>query len=100
MFVGCKDGTLLEVNCKTFKVEREMENDLPIQSIIVYEDGMLILAHSIQSGYLEDRSVVQVVKPNANYRFESVAMVNLAETGNINEIILNPMDDDELIIAC
>ena len=30
MFIGCKDGTLLELNCRTFKLEREMENEMPI----------------------------------------------------------------------
>ena len=68
-FVGCKDGTLLKINCKTFKVEREMENDLPIHSIIFYEHGMLILAHSVQSGYLEDRSMLQIVIPDKDWGF-------------------------------
>ena len=58
MFVGCKDGTLLEINCKNFRVEREMDNELPINSITIYEGDMLILAHSEQSGYLEDRSIL------------------------------------------
>ena len=58
MFVGCKDGTLLEINCKTYKVEREMDNALPINSITIYENDMLILAHSESSAYLEDRSIL------------------------------------------
>ena len=46
-----------------------MENDLPIHSIIIYEHGMLILAHSVQSGYLEDRSMLQIVIPDKDWGF-------------------------------
>ena len=63
IYIGCCDGTFLEVNCKTFKVEREMENDMPIQSITVLENELIVLAHSVSSGYMEDRSSLQIVKP-------------------------------------
>ena len=47
MFIGCKDGTLIEMNCRTFKLDREMENEMPIQSITVLDDNLLLLAHSV-----------------------------------------------------
>ena len=100
MFVGCKDGTLLEINCRTFKIEREMENEMPIQSITIFEGGYLILAHSIRSGYLEDRSALQIVKPGDQHDYVSAAIINLVDTGDINEILVNPVEDSELIIAC
>ena len=100
MFIGCKDGTLLELNCRTFKLEREMENDLPILSITALEDGMLILAHSVRSGYLEERSALQVVRPGQEYDFTSVATVNLVATGDINQVVLNPDESTELLLAC
>ena len=100
MLVGCKDGMLLEVNCRTMKIDREMENDMPIQSITIFEDEMLILAHSMPSGYLELRSALQIVKPDDDYGYTSIAVINLVDTGDINEILLNPVEEDELIIAC
>lgn len=84
MYVGCNDGTLLELNCKNFKIEREMENKLAIQSIVVLENDLLILAHSIRSGYMEERSAVQIVKPGSAYKFESLDNLSLVGTGNIS----------------
>ena len=100
MLVGCKDGTLLEVNLRTMKIDREMENDMPIQSITIFREEMLILAHSMPSGYLEARSALQIVKPDDDYGYASIAIANLLDTGDINEILLNPVEEDELIIAC
>ena len=30
MYIGCYNGTLLEMNCKNYKIEREMDTDEPI----------------------------------------------------------------------
>ena len=84
MYIGCNDGTLLELNCKNFKIEREMENKLAIQSIVVLENDLLILAHSIRSGYMEERSAVQIVKPGSAHKFESLDNLSLVGTGNIS----------------
>ena len=100
MFIGCKDGTLLEVSCRTFRIDREMENDMPIQHITVLENNMLVLAHSVRSGYLEERSALQIVRPGEDYIYESMTVINLVDTGDINEILINPVEDNELIIAC
>ena len=100
MYIGCYNGTLLEMNCKNYKIEREMDTDEPIQSIIVLESDIIILAHSVKSGYMEDRSTIQIVKPGSFYNFESVAKQSLMGTGDINHIIANPLDDTELILAC
>ena len=82
------------------KMEREMENEMPIQSITVLDNNMLLLAHSVRSGYLEERSALQIVKPGSNYDYVSLAVENLVDTGDINEIIQNPIEDTELILAC
>ena len=100
MYIGCNDGTLLELNCKTFKIEREMENRLPIQSIVVLENDLVISAHSIKSGYMEARSALQIVKPGPLYKFVSLENQSLSGTGDINQIIVNAIDETELILAC
>ena len=100
MFIGCKDGTLLEVGCRSFRIDREMDNDMPIQHITVLDNDMLVLAHSVRSGYLEERSALQIVKPGEDYHYENVATINLVDTGDINEILVNPVEENELIVAC
>ena len=49
---------------------------------------------------MEDRSTIQIVKPGSFYNFESVAKQSLMGTGDINQIVVNPLDDTELILAC
>ena len=100
MYVGCSNGTLLELNCKNFKIEREMNNDMPIQSILVIENDLIVLAHSVSSGYMEDRSAISIVKPGQDYTFECLVKQSLKGTGDINQIILNSIEESELILAC
>ena len=58
LLIGCKDGTLVEMNIRKLKLEREMAGDLPIVSITVLDDDQLLLAHEIHSGYLDERAVL------------------------------------------
>ena len=58
MYIGCKDGALLEFNCKSFKLERGIDTTLPIQSITVMEDETIVLVQSSRSGYLENRTTL------------------------------------------
>ena len=51
-----------------------MDNDMPIQSITVLENELIVLAHSVSSGYMEDRSSLQIVKPGQHYNFESLVI--------------------------
>ena len=61
-----------------------MDNDMPIQSITVLENELIVLAHSVSSGYMEDRSSLQIVKPGQHYNFESLVIQSLKGTGDIN----------------
>ena len=100
MYIGCSNGTLLEMNCKSLKIEREMNNDMPIQSIMVMDNDLIVLAHSVSSGYMEDRSSISIVKPGSDYTFECLVKQSLKGTGDINQIILNSIEESELILAC
>lgn len=77
-----------------------MACELPIVSITVIDDDQLLLAHEIHNGYLDERSALQIVKKGDNYDYVSVAIQHLTDTGNINQIILNPIDKSQIILAC
>ena len=64
------------------------------------DNDLLLLAHSVRSGYLEERSALQIVKPGPDWDYVSLAMATLVGTGDINQIIMNPVEDTELILAC
>ena len=91
---------MLELNCKTFKVERELETGLPILTIVVLENDFVVVSHSVTSGYMEERSGLQIVKPGSDYKFHTVEYQSLEGTGNVYQILVNSLEPTELILAC
>ena len=80
------------MNTLKLKLEREMACELPIVSITVMDDDKLLLAHEIHNGYLDERATLQIVKKGDNYDYVSVAIHHLTGTGNINQLIINPLE--------
>ena len=50
------------------------------------EDNTIVLAHSVSSGYLENRSTLQLVRASDENRleFESLVTLSLSQVGEIN----------------
>ena len=86
MYIGCKDGALWEVNCKSFKLERAIDTKLPIQSITVMENNTIVLVQSVSSAYLENRTTLQLIKASETEKneFETLLIEGLANTGDVH----------------
>ena len=118
LFVGCRDGTLLEINTKTVQLVREMQTGFCISTIQELEKDVLILGQNIGSGWAEARgqiSIVRLVNTNSlkmkkepDERLENGFRLHQTlaiPVGDINQILVNPTTADssdtiELILAC
>jgi len=87
IYIGCRDGILLELCAKNFELTKEMATNFTISCIAQFNDNTLIIAHTIGTGYLDSRAKITVVSVKSN-DFEEICS-SLVATGDINKILVS-----------
>ena len=56
LIIGCRDGTLLEIDTKTLKLKRELQTGCSISTIEELQQDVLILGQNTGSGWAKPTS--------------------------------------------
>jgi hypothetical protein len=115
-YVGCRDGTLLEISLTNdFELLRELKTDCIITTIACVTRDLILIGQTQGSGWADSRGKVSLIRKTdqestkkiENNRvgigFTQIGM-SILPVGDINQIVINRQNEitkyAELILAC
>jgi hypothetical protein len=70
LFVGCRDGTLFEIDVKKLRIVRELQTECTISAIADISPDMLAIGQTSGSGWVEQRGCIMIVKLVAKVKID------------------------------
>lgn len=103
MVIGCKDGTVFEVNLKDWTVTKTHVISTcvtAIEHLNGFMEDTYVISQAIPSGYLDPRSRLEVIVSLPEISGEFMLLESIViQAGHVNKMIQNRFNKQELILA-
>lgn len=101
LIVGCRDGTLLEVETTKFEVKRQILTEASIMSLTELSPQLIVVSQTVSSGYLDNRGKLELIaKTDREVAGFTLMCSAVVSTGDINKILKSSLKPDQLILGC
>ena len=103
MLIGCKDGTVFEVDSKEWAVTKTHTISTcvtAIEHLNGFMEDTYVISQAIPSGYLDPRSRLEVIVSLPDIKDEFMCLESIVvQAGHINKMVQNRFNKQELILA-